>query len=227
MPIISSGIAPSILEYLDLLTMGTVTARTQIELGVADDVARDAQAYLVIVLETRTAEQLELDLQRLAAVLDDGGALDTYVVPPGAASRLIEAREQVFWAAKEAGVDDIVDIVVPRSVVPRFLADVAEIAQRHGVIAGGCGHVGDGNVHLFVLQRDDTIRTAFMDELFAHGVALGGAVSGEHGIGLDKMRPFLALTDPTSIALQRSIKRVFDPDGLLNPYRLFDERPLP
>jgi glycolate oxidase len=226
-PIVGSGLAPSILEYLDLLTMATVTARTQLELGVADEVTRDAQAYLIIVLEARTAEQLELDLERLAALLDGGGALDTYVVPPGAATRLIEAREQVFWAAKEAGVDDIVDIVVPRSVVPRFLRDVVQIAQRHGVIAGGCGHVGDGNVHLFVIQRDEPARASFMDELFAHGVALGGAVSGEHGIGIDKQRPFLALSDPKTIALQRAIKSVFDPDGLLNPYRLLDDRPLP
>jgi glycolate oxidase len=226
-PIVGSGLAPSILEYLDPLTMATVTARTQLELGVSVEVTREAQGYLVIVLEARTAEQLELDLERLATLLDGGGALDTYVVPPGAATRLIDAREQVFWAAKEAGVDDIVDIVVPRSVVPRFLRDVSEIAQRHGVIAGGCGHVGDGNVHLFVLQRDELARSAFLDELFAHGVMLGGAVSGEHGIGLDKQRPFLALSDPTSIALQRSIKQVFDPVGLLNPHRLLDERPLP
>jgi len=226
-PIVGSGLAPSILEYLDQLTMATITSRSQLELGVAEEVTRDAEAYLVIVLEARTADQLASDLERLAALLDGGGAIDTYVVPAGAATRLIEARERAFWAAKEAGVNDIVDIVVPRSAVPGFLRDVALIAQRHGVIAGGCGHVGDGNVHLFVIQPEPSVREAFMDELFAHGVALGGAVSGEHGIGLDKQGPFLALCDPSSIGLQRAIKGVFDPDGLLNPYRLLDERPLP
>jgi len=57
-------------------------------------------------------------------------------------------------------------------------------------------------------------------------VELGGAVSGEHGIGMDKQRYFLALSDPSSIALQRSIKDVFDPAGLLNPHRLLDVRPV-
>ena len=89
------------------------------------------------------------------------------------------------------------------------------------------GHVGDGNVHLSVYQADDEKRHRFLHELFARGVAIGGAISGEHGIGRDKQAPFLALTDPHSLRLQRAIKNVFDPQGLLNPYRLLDERPLP
>jgi glycolate oxidase len=225
--IISSGLAPSILEYLDLLTMSAVTTRAGLDLGVAPGVAASATAYLVIVLETRTSEQLESDIAALAELLDRAGALDTYVLGSGVAHRLIEAREQAFWASKEAGVNEIIDIVVPRSVVPQFLSDVSKIAERYGCLTGGCGHVGDGNVHLFVIERDDATREAFLDELFAHGVHLGGAVSGEHGIGLDKQRPFLALIDPNALALQRGIKSLFDPNSLLNPYRLLDDRPLP
>ena len=225
--IIASGLAPSILEYLDLLTMSSVTARAGLDLAVEPAVAALTTAYLVIVLETRTALQLEQDITALAELLEGAGALETYVLAPGVATRLIEAREQAFWASKEAGVDDIIDIVVPRSAVPGFLADAAALAERYGCVAGGCGHVGDGNVHLFVLARDDAKRVAFLDELFARGVALGGAVSGEHGIGMDKQRPFLATSDPTALALQRAIKSVFDPRGLLNPYRLLDERALP
>ncbi len=225
--IIASGLAPSILEYLDLLTMSSVTTRAGLDLGVPAAIAEASTAYLVIVLETRTALQLDVDVAALAELLDAAGALDTYVLTPGVATRLIEAREQAFWASKEAGVDEIIDIVVPRSAVPGFLADAAALAERHGCFAGGCGHVGDGNVHLFVLQRDETKRAAFLDELFARGVELGGAVSGEHGIGIDKQRPFLATIDPAALALQRAIKSVFDPRGLLNPYRLLDDRPLP
>ncbi|NNN00772.1 MAG: FAD-binding protein [Acidimicrobiaceae bacterium] len=225
--IISSGLNPSILEYLDLLTMSAVTTRAGLDLGVDARVAASTTAYLVIVLETRTRSQLEEDIEALATLLEGAGALDTYVLATGVAHRLIEGRERVFWASKEAGVNDILDIVVPRSVVPRFLADVGLIAQRHGCLAGGCGHVGDGNVHLFVLQPDDVKRQAFLDEMFEHGVQLGGAVSGEHGIGIDKQRPFLRLSDPTSLALQRGIKKLFDPKALLNPFRLLDDRVLP
>jgi glycolate oxidase len=226
-PILSSGLAPSILEYVDLVAMSSITARMGLDLGIAKDVAAATLAYLVIVLETRTREQLDGDIETLGELLADAGALETYVLPSAAATRLIEAREQLFWSSKEAGANDIIDIVVPRSAVPQFLADATAIAQRYGVFFAGCGHVGDGNVHLSVLENDEAKRNQFLDELFAYGVGLGGAISGEHGIGLDKKAAFLALSDPVSLALQRSIKSVFDPQGLLNPYRLLDERELP
>jgi FAD/FMN-containing dehydrogenase len=122
-----------------------------------------------------------------------------------------------------ATLDQVTNVVSPI----QFLADATAIAQRYGVFFAGCGHVGDGNVHLSVLENDEAKRQQFLDELFAHGVGLGGAISGEHGIGIDKKAAFLALSDPVSLALQRSIKSVFDPQGLLNPYRLLDERELP
>jgi len=87
--------------------------------------------------------------------------------------------------------------------------------------------VGDGNVHLSVYLPDDDKRRVFLHELFSFGVDLGGLVSGEHGIGRDKQAPFLAFTDPTLLAIQRKIKAIFDPEQLLNPYRLLDDRPLP
>jgi glycolate oxidase len=149
------------------------------------------------------------------------------VLPDGSGQRLIEAREQAFWVAKEAGAHEIIDVVVPRSAVPRYLSEIFALAATYETFVAGCGHVGDGNVHLSVYQADDAKRHDFLHELFARGVATGGAISGEHGIGRDKQAPFLALTDPESLRIQRSIKNVFDPRGLLNPYRLLDERPLP
>jgi glycolate oxidase len=141
--------------------------------------------------------------------------------------RLIEARERLFWVTKELGANEIVDIVVPRSTVPRFLEEVQRIAARHEAFIGGCGHVGDGNVHLSVFLPDDGQREHLMRELFTFGLDLGGQISGEHGIGLDKQAHYLALTDPAIVALQRSIKRVFDPNGLFNPYRISDGRSAP
>jgi glycolate oxidase len=225
--LIASGLAPSILEYIDVLVMAAITRAADLELGVAADVAERTAAYLVIVLETRTAAQLDDDLAALAERLEAAGALDVYVLPAGAAARLIGARERAFWSAKAGGAHDIIDIVVPRSSVPGFLATANEIAARHGTFLTGCGHVGDGNVHLSIFQSDEDERRRMLRELFSAGVALGGAVSGEHGIGRDKQADFLALADPVNLDLQRAIKAVFDPRGLLNPHRLLDERPLP
>ena len=108
--------------------------------------------------------------------------------------------------------------------MPAFLEDVSALADKHGAYIAGCGHVGDGNVHLSVFQPDDGARQELLLELFRAGVELGGAVSGEHGLGVDKRDVYLALADPALVALQRQIKHVFDPKGLLNPYRHLDER---
>ena len=225
--IVASGLEPSILEYLDVLTMSAITSEASLELGVAKDVAAEAAAYLIVMLETRSSEQLEFDVAALAELVEKAEALDVYVLAPGAAIRLIEARERAFWVAKASGANEIIDIVVPRSSVPSFLSEAGEIAERHGAFITGCGHVGDGNVHLSVFLSDEEKRRVFLHELFSLGVDLGGLISGEHGIGRDKQAPFLALTDPTLLTIQRKIKAVFDPEQLLNPYRLLDDRPLP
>jgi glycolate oxidase len=225
--LIASGLQPAMLEYLDTNTLIALTRSTSLELGVDSAVAGKATAYLIVILETRTAEQLELDLVDLASLLEESGALDTYVLDERSAVRLIEARERLFWVTKELGAHEIIDIVVPRSTVPTFLEEVQRIAARHEAFIGGCGHVGDGNVHLSVFLADDDERERLLRELFTFGLGLGGQISGEHGIGLDKQSHYLALTDPAVVTLQQAIKRAFDPRGTFNPYRISDERPAP
>ncbi len=222
--LISSGLAPSLLEYLDPMTLAALGRSTELTLGVDPAVAERTAAYLVVVLETRTREQLTSDLEAAASIVSDAGALEVYVLEGTAADRLIQAREKVFWLTKAAGANDIVDVVVPRSSVPKFLDDVSAVAERYGVFVAGCGHVGDGNVHLSVFQPDDAVRDEFLLELFRIGIGFGGAISGEHGLGIDKSAPYLTLTDPALVELQRRIKHVFDPKGLLNPYRHLDAR---
>jgi glycolate oxidase len=225
--VIASGLQPSMLEYLDVRTMTGVTTAASLELGVEKSIAEAAQAYLIVILETRTAEQLDSDIVDLATLLEKAEALDIYILPEHAAVRLIEARERMFWVTKDAGANEIVDIVVPRSTVPAFLEEVARVAGRHEASITGCGHVGDGNIHLSVYLADDEQREKLMRELFVLGLGLGGQISGEHGIGRDKQSHYVALTDPVVLDLQRRIKQAFDPLSLLNPYRLFDARSQP
>jgi glycolate oxidase len=225
--IIASGLEPSILEYADVFTMKTLTDAASLEFGVSSDVAAQASAYLIIVLETRTGEQLEGDITHLASLVEDGGALDLYVLPEHVATKLIKARERLFWVTKAANTNDILDIVVPRSSVPLFLEEATHIAERHDSLIFGCGHIGDGNVHLSVFQQDDDRRSKLLHDVFSFALSLGGQISGEHGIGRDKQEFFLTLTDPVVLDLERRIKATFDPHQLLNPYRLLDERPLP
>jgi glycolate oxidase len=218
--IVSSGVDPSILEYIDVLAMAGITASAGLDLGVPDEIKDATLAYLVVVLEGMRSERVEQDVEQLATLLAARGALEVYVLPPTAGAQLIAAREKAFFVSKAAGADDIVDAVIPRAAIPAYLARVAELAGDHAAIITGCGHVGDGNVHLSIFQPDEPRRHALLHAIFATAIAAGGAIAGEHGIGTAKLEYFLETQDPVSLDLMRAIKRAFDPLGILGPDRL-------
>jgi glycolate dehydrogenase FAD-linked subunit len=221
--VVRSGVGPLVLEYIDTLTMAAATAYVGLDLGIPDDVKEAALAYLVVGLESTHADRLEEDSHTVATQLGDLGALDVYVLPPGSAAGLIDAREKAFWVAKANGADDIIDVVVPRAAVPAFMARVTEIAAEAQAWIAGCGHAGDGNVHMAVFQKDPEARGRVMRALMEAGMALGGAISGEHGLGTEKSRYFLELEEPAKIALMRRIKAAFDPHDILNPGKIFSD----
>jgi glycolate dehydrogenase FAD-linked subunit len=220
--IIASGVAPLIVEYIDLISMGGILNNAGLDLGIPQEIKDTALAYLVVVLEDRRSDRLEENVAEMATLIAEQGALDVYVLPPQAGVQLIHARERAFWAAKAAGANDIIDMVVPRAAIPEYMAKVNELAQSSGSFLTGCGHVGDGNVHLSVFQADESKRKALIADIFRAGMALGGAISGEHGIGTEKKPYYLELEQPSKLALMRRIKAAFDPDDILNPGIIFD-----
>jgi glycolate oxidase len=220
--VVASGIGPLIVEYIDLVTMSVVTANIGLDLGIPEAIKEQALAYLVIVLEDRRADRLEENTEELALMLGELGAMDVYVLPPHAGGQLIEAREKAFWVAKANNADDVLDMVVPRAQIADLLTTVADLSAASGSWIVGCGHAGDGNVHLSVFQGDAEVRYDVIRNIFAAAMDLGGAISGEHGIGRAKKKYFLELEDPAKIALMQRIKAAFDPNGIMNPGILFD-----
>lgn len=219
--IIATGLAPSIVEYIDRAVMTAIVTAEKMELGVPQDVRQASEAYLVIALENNHADRLHEDAERLCESLGTWGALDAYVLQGASARRLIVARENLFWTVKSMGVDDIIDVVVPRSAMPEFLRRAKELALADGATMSGCGHAGDGNVHGVLFCKDPTARKKVLSAIFALGIQLGGAISGEHGIGRAKADYFAELEDPAKLALLKRIKNSFDPAGILNPGVLF------
>jgi glycolate oxidase len=220
--IVGSGVQPLVLEYIDRSTMSGLLRMGQMTLGVPRGIADKTQAYLVIVLEARDSPRLETDIIDVAEQLTEAGAHDVYVLPPGQGADLLTARENAFWMVKAAGADDLIDMVVPRQRIPEYLRGVQAIAGQYDSKVFGCGHAGDGNIHFSVYEADAETRTSLLRAIYQMGAGLGGVISGEHGIGRSKKMYFEEIEDPIKLALQRQIKDVFDPHGILNPGCVFD-----
>jgi glycolate oxidase len=218
--IVNSGIDPSILEYVDTTVMAGITRAASLDLGVPHDVQARTLAYLVVVLEGMDPVRVDEDVERLGLLLEELHALDVYVLPETSGAQLIMARERAFFVGKAAGCDDLIDAVLPRASIPEYLARVATLADEHGALVTGCGHIGDGNVHITVFQPDAERRSAFLHKSLELAIASGGAISGEHGIGMVKLPYFLEMQDPTSLRLMRAVKLAFDPHGILGPDRV-------
>jgi glycolate oxidase len=142
------------------------------------------------------------------------------------AEALFAARRLAYPALERLGPVLTEDVCVPRSAVPAMLAQLLDIAKRHDVRMATIAHAGDGNLHPLLLTPpgDDAAREAAQaafEEMLDAAIALGGTVSGEHGIGLLKRDGMHRELDPASIALQRAVKDAMDPLNIFNPGKVW------
>jgi glycolate oxidase len=223
--VLSRGMQPSVLEYIDRGTMRALLTRGDFELGVPPDVVKSSDAHLVVVLEGYDSAALERAVEELGNLLDEAGAIDVYVLDGRHGLDLLQLRESAFWMVKANGADDLIDMAVPRARIPAYLTSVRSIAERLGSRVFGCGHAGDGNIHFSVYEPDDRRRRDLLMAIYRAGLDLGGTLSGEHGIGRSKRMYYEAFTDPAKLALERRIRAAFDPCGIMNPGAVFTWSP--
>jgi glycolate oxidase len=153
------------------------------------------------------------------------GAVDIFVPDSEKARRnLLEAREKFYPTIQHYGMLDIADVVVPRSQIARYVEKVKEIGLEFGIKVIAYGHAGDGNVHLHPLggEKDSARAKKMMVALIKAGIALGGTISGEHGLGREKKDYLPLAASAAKIELMRRIKQAFDPFAIMNPGKVLD-----
>jgi glycolate oxidase len=220
-----SGSIPAKIEIIDNWILRRIEEMSHLGLPVA------AEAILLFELDGNSAA-VEKERFEVIRLCREAGAVD---VRPAK-----DAREaDNFWAARRAGFSAIwgnsptvlaEDVTVPTDRMAELIATIQDISRRHDVPVVMIGHAGDGNLHPCILtdkkdaehfQRAEQVAA----DIFSTALALGGVISGEHGIGLEKKKFLKQAMAPDAIELLKSIKQVFDPKGLLNPGKIWETGP--
>ena len=210
------GLTPAVLELLDRASLEAVEDWKHM------GIEADAMALLLARVDT-PGDSGAAEAADIAATMTDAGALWVEQSTDDAeAEALFEARRLVYPAFERLGPVLTEDVCVPRSRVPAMLAQVNEIGARHGLRIATVAHAGDGNLHplLVTPAGDDAARLeaqAAFEELLDAAIALGGTVTGEHGVGILKRDGLRRELDPGSLALQSAVRRALDPSEIFNP----------
>lgn len=210
---ISQGRQPAILELMDEASVGHVAnhlGRTDIATGAAQ-----------LIGQTDGAAAQD-EAEAIARIWRDCG-LDVEVGENR--DDLIDFRRAMHPAMEAVGNVLIEDIAVPRSQLSNMFAAIRNIEKEFGVEIPTVAHAGDGNIHPNFIYSGDEVPPhiwAAADSLFRHAVALGGTLTGEHGVGLLKRQWMLDEIGPQLWELQWNIKKLFDPNEILNPGKVFD-----
>ncbi|GGN57652.1 FAD-linked oxidase [Streptomyces kronopolitis] len=217
--IMARGHAPSLLELMDRTSIRAVNDMAR--MGLPDS----TEALLLAAFDT---PEPAADLAAVGALCTAAGA--TQVVPAETAAEselLLQARRLTLTALERVKSATMIDdVCVPRSRLAELLDGTAAIAEKYGLTIGVCAHAGDGNTHPTVCfdaaDPDESRRArASFDDIMALGLELGGTITGEHGVGVLKKEWLARELGPVGMELQRGIKDVFDPLGILNPGKLF------
>ncbi len=219
--IIRSGVVPRTVEYMDQSAIRCVEDYLNLGLPV------DAGAMLLIEVDG-SLSAVETAISDLTDICKNCGAYQVHVAGSAQEAKdLWRARRAISPALFRLGPDKInEDIVVPRNRIPDMVEWIDDLRKRTGLTIVTFGHAGDGNIHFNIMldRRDREIlekAESAVEELFRQTIALGGTISGEHGVGITKA-PYIGMEiGSAELALMKRIKAVFDPNGILNPGKIF------
>jgi glycolate oxidase len=218
--IMHSGILPSVLEIIDQYGIKTVNQFTTLNLP-------EVEAILLAETDGYTREETEYQISKV---------IDIFKKNKATTVRRAKTQEeaQALWAARKSAGGAFTrisknlfaeDLSVPMSKVPKLLRVVSDLAKKYDIKIPTLGHAGDGNLHPCIAidaSNPEEVRKlhAASAELFEKVIAFGGTVTGEHGIGLSKAPYMVMEHGEVSMGMMRAIKRLFDPNNILNPGKM-------
>jgi len=219
--VLSSGVGPSVLEFMDSYCIETVREYADVHIH------KDTGALLIIELDG-SEEYISAGKKKLLRILNELNPIELKSAQTlEERMSLWKLRESLSPAiAKIAPLKFNEDICVPISQIPQICACVEELGKRRKVKVVTFGHSGDGNIHVNFMTHwnrpDEVARVKkAVKELFVEAVRIGGTLSGEHGIGMTKRAYIGIALDEKTINFEKKIKRAFDPDNILNPGKIF------
>ncbi|MDA9206828.1 FAD-binding protein [Crocinitomicaceae bacterium] len=223
--IFRAGIVPSGLEFMENDALKLAQDFTQ---DFSISVTKNHEAHLLIEVDGFDPELLMSDCEKILSVLEQFKTDEILFAEAEAQKQTLwNLRRKVGEAVKANSTYKEEDTVVPRYRLPELLDHVKKTGSKYGFNSICYGHAGDGNLHVNILKgnlSDEKWNNELpiaIKELFTEVVKLGGTISGEHGIGLVQ-KEYMPIAFPTvTINLMRSIKKTFDPNGILNPGKIF------
>ena len=210
------------LEYMD----NEAIAMTSKFLDMTFPHVEDGGCYVIVTVESFYEDDIDRKMEKLVELAEANGSVDEFE----ADARIWKLRKQFAEAAR--AIDKMFqteDFVVPLDKIPEMTAQIPGLTKKYGLYCVTCAHIGDGNIHVLPLNREgltpdewfDKIK-AFHADLFPRVYALGGKMSGEHGIGFKKLEEFARNTPAAELKVIKAIKKALDPNNIMNPGKLVD-----
>ena len=222
--VISRGLIPAAMEMIDQTTIGAV------EDAFGCGYPRDAAAALLVELDG-LQHGMDAQVERVIAACRDCGARDVRAARDEAERQLLwKGRKSAFGAfGRISPAYMVMDGVIPRTRLPEVLKKVNEIAAAHGLRVGNVFHAGDGNLHPNILYDprvpgEEARVVEAGGEILKLCAAVGGSISGEHGIGLEKIDYMSLIFTEADLGFMRELREAFNPRGLCNPGKIFPSR---
>jgi glycolate oxidase len=220
--ILANGIVPAKIEFVDNFVIRRIEEKMHIGLPV------DANTMLLLDVDGSIAA-VEDEAKQILDLLKEGGAQISRLAKD-------DAESMMYWKARSAGFAAIYsaartviaeDVTVPRDRLSDFIKKLDEISKKSGFPIVLIGHAGDGNIHPSVFtnsrEKEDLERLEqTLTDIFEAALELGGTLSGEHGIGLEKQRLLSKALDPRAIDIMKRIKGVLDPNNIMNPDKIWE-----